>query len=57
MSKKIRKKDLLKLLEAVEKWQCAKDEVERQKLMDEVSRLTASMNMVPIFTENPKGTR
>ena len=53
MSKKIRKKDLLKRLEAVEKWQREKDEAERQKLMDEVSRLTSLMNMVPIFPREP----
>ena len=50
MSKKIRKKDLLKRLEAVEKWQRAKDEAYRQKLMDEISRLSVSMKTVPIFS-------
>lgn len=53
MSKKIRKKDLLKRLEALEKWQNAKDAADLQKIKDEISRLSASMNTVPLFPQEP----
>ena len=39
MSKKIRKKDLLKRLEAVEKWQCDYATAQRKRLEADIARI------------------
>ena len=52
MSKKIRKKDLMARLEAVEKWQKEHDKKEIEKLMAEIKVLETVAKPLPIDFSN-----
>lgn len=52
MSKKIRKKDLMARLEAVEKWQKEHDKKEIEKLMAEIKVLETVTKPMPIDFSN-----
>lgn len=52
MSKKIRKKDLLARLEAVEKWQKEHDKKEIEKVMAEIKVLETVTKPLPIDFSN-----